>query len=102
MAKYHVNQSTGRPNICRADKRPCPLRTESGEQVPHFDSKEDAKRWYENSNAQHNIPAAQKRSDSATTPADHDYDAEIGDLDAEIIQIRGGSRMFWMKKLRKR
>jgi hypothetical protein len=36
MAKYHINQTTGRPNKCTATKRACPV----GGQ--HYPSKEDA------------------------------------------------------------
>lgn len=36
--KYHINQETGRPNICRADKGPCPV----GGQ--HFEDKAEAKK----------------------------------------------------------
>ena len=52
MAKYHINQSTGRPSICRAKKQPCPLKTEGGEQVPHFDSKEEAREYAEKQDAE--------------------------------------------------
>lgn len=39
--KYHISPETGRPNICRAGKRPCPI---GGE---HYDSKEEARAGYE-------------------------------------------------------
>ena len=52
MPKYHINQTTGRVNICRAVKKPCPLKTENGEHVPHFDSKEDAKQHVEQQHRQ--------------------------------------------------
>lgn len=39
--KYHINQETGRPNICRAEKQECPV---GGS---HFDNKADAKAYAE-------------------------------------------------------
>lgn len=47
MTKYHINPETGRANICRATKH-CPL----GADTPHFDTKEEAKAYIENSAAQ--------------------------------------------------
>lgn len=40
-ARYHVNQMTGRPNICRA-KTACPFKDEQGNPAPHFDTKAEA------------------------------------------------------------
>jgi len=39
--KYHINQNTGQPNICKAKKRDCPV---GGE---HFTSKEEARKHVE-------------------------------------------------------
>ena len=39
MAKYHVNQATQRPNICKAKPGKCPY----GADTPHFNSKEEAR-----------------------------------------------------------
>lgn len=44
MTKYHINTDTDRVNICRADKNNCPL----GADAPHFESKDDAKKFMEN------------------------------------------------------
>lgn len=41
MTKYHINQETGRPNICRATVKDCPV---GGE---HFNSKEEARAGFE-------------------------------------------------------
>lgn len=42
---YHINQVTQRPNICTAQPGNCPLTTEDGEPMPHFDNKESARQW---------------------------------------------------------
>lgn len=42
MPRYHYNAETGRANICKAEKQ-CPL----GDNTPHFDNKEDAKKHVE-------------------------------------------------------
>ena len=58
MSKYHVNQNTGRPNICKASKKACPV---GGE---HFDSKEEALAGIEAQASQENPtiqPALKKR-----------------------------------------
>ena len=46
MVVYHVNPKTNRPNICRADKKGCPL---SKEGAKHFDNKDDARDYAEKS-----------------------------------------------------
>lgn len=47
MPKYHINPETGRPNICRAKEGNCRYRDDSGEQLPHFPSKTEAREHYE-------------------------------------------------------
>lgn len=42
MTKYHINDKTGRVNICRAEKGNCPLKNSNGENTEHFDTKEAA------------------------------------------------------------
>ena len=42
MTKYHINDKTGRVNICRAEKGNCPLKNDNGEDAAHFDTKEAA------------------------------------------------------------
>lgn len=42
MTKYHINDKTGRVNICRAEKGDCPLKNNNGEVAAHFDTKEAA------------------------------------------------------------
>lgn len=42
MTKYHINNETGRVNICRAQLDNCPLRNSDGEIVEHFDNKNAA------------------------------------------------------------
>ena len=46
MVMYHVNPKTNRPNICRADKKGCPLLKEGAK---HFDNKDDARDYAEKS-----------------------------------------------------
>lgn len=41
--KYHISPETGRPNICRATVKPCPL----GGEGDHYPSKEEAREAYE-------------------------------------------------------
>lgn len=47
---YHVNKQTGRAGICRATKKGCPL----GNDTPHFNTKDDAKKYIEESEAAEN------------------------------------------------
>lgn len=47
MSKFHINQVTGRYNICRATVEECPLKGADGKSVPHFATKEEAKRFIE-------------------------------------------------------
>lgn len=42
MTKYHINNETGRVNICRAKEGNCPLKNSDGEIVEHFDNKNAA------------------------------------------------------------
>lgn len=42
MTKYHINNETGRVNICRAKEGNCPLKNSNGEIAEHFDNKEAA------------------------------------------------------------
>lgn len=42
MSKYHINDETGRVNICRAREGNCPLKNSSGANAEHFDTKEAA------------------------------------------------------------
>lgn len=42
MTKYHINNETGRVNICRAKEGKCPLKDSNGEITEHFDNKEAA------------------------------------------------------------
>lgn len=52
--RYHISPTTGRPNICRAEKE-CPI---GG---AHYDNKVDARAGYEASQAAATIPTAQKK-----------------------------------------
>lgn len=64
MAKYHVNQNTQKPNLCRATKRPCPL----GADTPHFESKEEAQAYVEAEAKKDNFTFSTLRKPPATTP----------------------------------
>lgn len=47
--KYHINQKTMNPNICRAKtKYSCPLRDDNDNPVEHFTDKESAQEYVEN------------------------------------------------------
>ena len=48
MAKYHISPTTGRPNLCTATKRGCPLGATEAE---HYESKDAARAAYEASMA---------------------------------------------------
>jgi len=47
MTKYHISPESGRPNICRAEKQDCPLKTDDGKPAPHFTDKGEAKAYAE-------------------------------------------------------
>lgn len=48
---YHINSVTQRAVICRAQAGNCPLKTDDGEPMPHFDNKASAKQWVERTEA---------------------------------------------------
>lgn len=52
--KYHISPESGRPNICRAVKGVCPI-AKSGN-TEHFDTKEEARAFYENSQKSSTVP----------------------------------------------
>lgn len=65
MANYHINENTGRPNRCTAEKRPCPV---GGE---HYTSKEDAIEGIQKAAAEENDTFTKLKKDStrgAKTP----------------------------------
>lgn len=47
MVKYHISKETGRPNICRAEIKDCPLKDDDGQPVPHYTTKEEARKGAE-------------------------------------------------------
>lgn len=47
MAAYHINQTTGNANVCRAKPGNCPLKDADGDYAPHFETKLEAKAFYE-------------------------------------------------------
>lgn len=57
MARYHVNPKTNRPNVCRANKKGCPLQAQG---APHFENKEDAHEYIEKTLAEKNNITASK------------------------------------------
>lgn len=58
MTKYHVSPSTGRPNICRATKRPCPI----GGQNEHYSSKDEARAAYETQQSGNTVAVPMKKA----------------------------------------
>lgn len=52
MPNYHINQKTGKANVCRAKDGNCPLKDADGNKVPHFDNKEQAQAFIEQNLAQ--------------------------------------------------
>lgn len=61
--RYHISPKTGRPNICRATKKGCPL---GGEQE-HYKSKEEAQAAYEASKKQEEMPPVARKDASLKT-----------------------------------
>lgn len=61
---YHLNQETGRPNLCKAKPGNCPLDKgkKNSEITPHFNSKEDARAYYEESKSSGTIVSMKKQS----------------------------------------
>lgn len=57
--KFHINPDTGRANVCRAEKRECPI---GGE---HFDSKEEARAGYERQMSESNVALASIKKERA-------------------------------------
>lgn len=65
MAKYHISPSTGRPNLCQATKKACPL----GGEDDHYSSKDEARAAYEQKQGSQVTPAVKKRRKRFTPPA---------------------------------
>lgn len=58
--KYHLSKTTGRPNICNAKTRACPI----GGEEDHFANKEEAQAAYENRMKDDVVPAGVKKTSS--------------------------------------
>lgn len=73
--RYHINPETGKPGRCTATVRGCKYVTDSGEMPPHYGSKEDARKAYEQqaSSEYENIPSLNKVVKEVKTPADYNY-----------------------------
>lgn len=56
--KYHISPTTGRPNKCYAEKKPCPLASAD----EHYGSKDEARQAYEGKMSSSTMPAAQKKA----------------------------------------
>lgn len=56
-SRYHVNPKTLRVNICKAK-----IKCEFGDDTPHFDTKEEAKDYYDKKNKSKNIPESMSKS----------------------------------------
>lgn len=91
MPKYHISPTTGRPNKCNANKRPCPV----GGQ--HYESKEDAVREQEEMLAEtHGIvsPGLKRQRDHITREAElfdrlTDQDKDYAQKWAEVYKDKG-------------
>lgn len=64
MTKYHISPETGRPNICRAEIKDCPLTDDKGNPSPHYDSKEEARAGYEESMKEKVLPTLNRSDDT--------------------------------------
>lgn len=53
MAKYHISPSTGKPNICRAHSKPCPI----GGADDHYPTKEAAQKGFEKAMSEQTMTA---------------------------------------------
>lgn len=69
--KYHINNVTGRPNICRATKRGCPMGSGESE---HYATREEAQAAYEKSMGEQSAPSLKKTKKKPTKNAPHNYD----------------------------
>lgn len=77
---YHINPGTGRPNICRAK-----IQCEFGPDAPHFESKKEAREYYEAHKKDETVPAAMSKTEgSAETGL---VSEEIGDIEDDIEQV---------------
>lgn len=73
--RYHISPESGRPNICRAGKRPCPI---GGE---HFDSKEEARA------ASEVKQAAENNAFSTLTKGDSLRSQEPAQIDGKLAEL---------------
>lgn len=58
MSKYHISPSTGRPNLCHASVRTCPV----GGAEDHYASKEEARAGFEEKMKQETLPPAKSKT----------------------------------------
>lgn len=96
MAKYHISPTTGRPNLCTANKRPCPV----GGADDHYPTKEAARQGYENNmHAQTLAVAVSKKVpggadvDELAKKLKQQYDRpdlQVGSSEKEQLQIDSG------------
>lgn len=62
--RYHLNPTTGNPNICRAALGKCPF----GAEAPHYGSKEEARRGYETLQTSNSQKKLSKKAQSNVDP----------------------------------
>lgn len=103
--KYHINENTGRVNICRATgKRGCPFGGESGVE-DHFSSKEEALAQKEKIikkrlNVEHNLTKLSKTSDYDPDKTPMDVDAKLENLYVKIYK-NDNYRNYYVKNIHK-
>lgn len=90
MAKYHINPETGNPGVCRAT-----VSCRFGDSDKHFDSKEDARQFYE------------REQEALTVPRKPlvQYDTiRFGKLTSkdDIVKLGASLRNHWQKNPQKR
>lgn len=75
MSKYHISPTTGRPNICRASVRACPISSADG----HYDSADEARAAYETSMEAQTFKSVSKGKESKTV------DPRIAEIQARCV-----------------
>ncbi len=90
MTKFHINPSTGRPDVCNASKRACPI----GETEDHFGSRNEAIAAYEMRMSDSTIPSSVARDSEISSKTANNDESDVPQYNLRVIVI-GGDAAKW-------
>ena len=89
MAKYHISPTTGRPNLCHATVRACPV----GGENEHYGTKEEAQTAFEQSMSGQTLVAVSKKAPAGNVVSLGDHKAKkLADHDSFLATARATSK----------